>query len=121
MFASSASAETLITCHKPKGQRYAQGSGWFSDGFSNGKFSLIRNGKEFDILFTDFSGTRSSRSDGAVVIVSEKTTDAMTVIAAYPRALETYLFDFFQREMLMTSMKISTGVKTAAVFFSKCE
>jgi hypothetical protein len=114
-------AEVVISCDSPSGQRYAQGHGWFSDAFTGGLFQLVRDGDKFDIFVTDVAGTRSARADGANVIATEIANSSITLVAAYPRALETYLFDFENNEMIFTSMKISVGPRTAAVFFATCQ
>lgn len=92
-----------------------------ADGFSGGTFELVRDGDNFDIFITDAAGTRSAKADGAEVIPTEAANGAITLLVAYPKALETYLFDFESSEMIFTSMRISVGPKTAAVFVGSCE
>ena len=120
-FPAAVRAETVVSCSSPSGQRYAQGYGWVSDAFTGGLFQLVRDGDNFDIFVTDAAGTRSAKADGATVIPTEVANNSITLVAAYPKALETYLFDFENREMMFTSMKISVGPRTAAVFFATCE
>jgi hypothetical protein len=72
LFRSVASAEVLLTCYEPKGSMYVVGDGWVEDGFTNGKFQLVSDGDEFDIFVTDAAGTRSSKADGAAIVVTEE-------------------------------------------------
>lgn len=116
-----ASAEVLMTCHEPMGKLYVVGEGWVDDGYTGGVFQLVLDGEDYDIFVTDANGTRSSKADGAVIIVTEKTGNAITLVAAFPRALETYLFDFSAKQMIHTKQKISVGPSRGGVYRAKCD
>jgi len=105
----------------PKGTIFVIGQGTFDDGISGGNFQLVRDESDFDIFISDAAGTRSAKADGATVIATEFSADAATIVAAYPRALETYLFDFSEKTMLMTSMKISVGPRRAGLYQANCK
>ena len=117
----NANAEVMLECHEPMGHLYADGHGWVEDGFTGGKFSLVKDGDQFDIIITDAFGTRSAKADGAVVVSTEVTADALTLIAAYPHALETYLFSFEKSLMLLTTLKLSGGPARGGVYHATCE
>jgi hypothetical protein len=118
---SQSRSEVLLSCAEPRGKIFVIGQGQFDDGFSGGNFQLVRDGANFDIFINDVSGTRSARADGATVVATEMSEGAMTILAAYPKALETFLFDISSKTMLMTSMKISTGPRRAGIYLAECE
>lgn len=119
--AASASAEVLMTCNEPRGHLYVVGVGWVDDGHTDGYFQLVADGDEYDIFIKDVYGTRSAKADGAIVTISESTDDAMTLIVAYPKSLETFLFDFSTNQMIMAKQKISGKYKLGGVYQAECE
>ena len=70
--ANPAFAEFISRCgassgyaHYPESELVSKAqAGWRKDGITNGALQLVRNGDQFDVLYTDAAGTRSARSDG---------------------------------------------------------
>ena len=100
---------------------YVVGVGWVEDGYTGGYFQLISDGDKYDIFMKDVHGTRSAKADGAVVTIAEKTTDALMLVVDYPVALETFLFDFSTKQLILTKQKISGKYKLGGVYQAECK
>ena len=69
-------AEMITRCgsssgyaHYPESELVSKAqAGWRKDGISNGALQLVRDGEQFDVVYTDAAGTRSARSDGFQII-----------------------------------------------------
>ena len=96
-------ADVITRCGASKGYAYyfegplvpREKSGWTSDGISKGGIQLVRDGKEFDIVYTDVAGTRSAKSDGFIVLnLSMPNTGFFTVllVSEGTGVIEHYLF-----------------------------
>lgn len=81
---------------------------------------MMKTDQGYDLIIKSRGGAFTATGDGALVVVSESTSEALSLIVAYPLAVETYIFDFAVNKMIFTTSKISTGVSTAAVFVADC-
>lgn len=117
---TEASAQNITTCKEPEGKRYVVGVGWVEDGITGGETTLTKTEQGYDLIIKSRGGDITATGDGAVVVPSEIIDDAMSLIVAYPHAIETYVFDFNDEKMIFTSTKISMGAKTAALFVADC-
>lgn len=96
--------KTITKCGASSGYRFdvpgplsgvTDAHGWSKDQISQGEFSLIIDGKEADIITTDAVGTRSSKADGARVIIlngPEPRTFVVMVVYTDTGTLEHFLF-----------------------------
>ncbi len=57
--ASAGYSVFLESALMPKAQ-----AGWAKDGIAKGALQLVRDGTQFDVVYTDIASTRSARSDG---------------------------------------------------------
>lgn len=99
-----ARAEIVATCGASAGHAYyppsalvpKDKSGWLEDSISKGSFQLIRNGADYDIVFTDASGgTVSSKGDGgSIAAVTDKNGNLLVNVYYPEKVLETYIFWF---------------------------
>ena len=96
-----ASAEVVATCGASKGCAYfipgpvvpKDKAGWTEDGVTGGSLQLIRNGNNYDIVYTDVSGgTVSSKAEGATVIAERSSVGDVVLLLAYDGAMETFVF-----------------------------
>jgi hypothetical protein len=95
-------AKTLTRCGASEGYRYdlpgsapkSPNLGWSRDTISKGQFDLILDGNEADIVTTDAVGTRSSKGDGASVLVfTGDLPGTFVVLLAYTTGtIEHFLF-----------------------------
>ena len=97
---------------------------WISDAISGGRFSLIENDGEFDLLVTDAMGrVFSSKQEGAKVILVGSSYNSLTVVVAYPLLVETYTFlrnEDGQPEAIWTTNKWGTPIPKVAAFRADC-
>lgn len=73
----AARAEIITRCGASKGYSYffkgalvpKDKSGWQEDSISGGDILLVKNGKDYDIIYTDaLGGTKSARADGFTIV-----------------------------------------------------
>ena len=110
-------AETIIACKSPKGYSYhlpgpfvkEEMSGWTKDGVSKGKWSVIKNNDEIDILFIDATDEIiSARADGGTVVpigISENQT-MFSILVNYPNnVVEIFTFDMKNKKFFLSGHK----------------
>ena len=68
-------------------------AGWEKDGISGGSILLLREGDEFDIVYTDVFRTVSSKEDGGVVMRMYEGNGTYALLIVYPKtSSETWVF-----------------------------
>lgn len=95
-------AAILTQCGASDGVSYfLQGSlvpsgsgGWTLDGIGNGRILLLNSTEGVDIVWTDATGTRSARADGAALASIPGIPGKTMVLAIYPTTatVQTYIF-----------------------------
>jgi hypothetical protein len=124
-------AETYFTCGASEGYAfYPPGGlvpegevGWHEDAISGGGISLVtlEDGSS-DIIFSDTTGSYSSRGDGGKVIATYITEDVAQVTAIYEETgvIETYNFMPTQKLVMWTQSKVGTPILKIAAFTAPC-
>ena len=105
MQSATAHAEIITRCGASSGWRYdlrgplnSDQRGWKQDQISKGEFLLIRDGKDVDIVYSDVAGTRSSKADGATMILLPGTeAGTFIVVTGYASAIAHYTFSLDQK------------------------
>lgn len=97
-----AAAKTVTRCGASEGYRYdlpglapqEADLGWKPDKISKGQFELIVDGDAADIITADAVGTRSSKADGASVLVidGDKKGTFLVLLAYSTGTFEHFLF-----------------------------
>jgi hypothetical protein len=124
-----AHSEVLRTCGASSGWAYylaggvvqQDDAGWQEDGISNGGVMLLRDGENWDIVYTDATGSRSARADGGRVVMLTENTSGVVVLVAYPTVQETYLFSATRSEVVWTQIKAAGLADKGAVFRAACD
>jgi len=102
-FADIAAGSVITKCGASVGYRYdvpgplsekSSALGWSEDRISNGSFLLAIDGDAVDIITTDVVGTRSTKADGATVLMlSGGAAGTFIVLAVSPTGtVEHFLF-----------------------------
>lgn len=129
-----ATAEILAVCATPKGHGYflpgpavpADDAGWHTEAISNGMFQLLRNGDDYDVVFTDATGaTLSAKGDGAKIAASKDATGNLLLIVFYAsRVLETYVFWFGVKgnpTVTFSQAKYGTPISKHSLMTASCK
>lgn len=123
-----ASAEVVAHCGASQGTGYffhderfnPTGPDWAEDGMSNGRIILVRDGDDWDILFSDAVGSFGYRQDGATVLLVGNNGDFLTIGAFHPNYVDTYTFDLSGLEVVWTSHKTGTAIQKVAIYRADC-
>jgi len=102
--ADTAFADIISRCgpssgyaHYPQSELVSKAqAGWRQDGISNGALQLMRDGDQFDVVYTDAAGTRSARSDGFQISRVKGTTAGRYLLVGVngvSGVVEHWLFD----------------------------
>jgi hypothetical protein len=129
-------AEVIALCGESTGYSYfmedglvAPGDGgWGEDKISSGNIILTRDGKNYDITYTDTTGgTRSATSDGGVVTGTDDGAGTIVVIVIYKTdagiGAEHYLFrrNGEYGEVVWGTIKSTVVFSKVSAFKSVCK
>jgi len=119
---SQAQASVEMTCGASSGYSYYPADGgWVEDGISGGGFLLLRDGNEYDIVYTDIAGSLSAKGDGATVLGYESDFGPV-VLVVYPAVFETYQFNRAASIVMWTQNKFHPALpRKLAAFVAPCE
>src|SRR5262245_52156023 len=105
--AIQAQARILTRCGASAGFSYylphplvGKDTGWQKDGVSQGQMQLILDGNDYDVIYTDNVGTRSSRADGFRILnLPGAEGGRLLLVGAHPSsgAMEHWLFSINER------------------------
>lgn len=101
-----ARSEVLLTCPEPEGYIIPIGDKWHNDGHTGQEFSLISNNGTLDIII---GSKGSATSDGATLLPIITGPTKFLIISAYDNAVQVFLFDLTEKEMIFTSMKADSS------------
>lgn len=121
-------AQVMFSCGASSGYSYflagplvePSAEGWQEDGISAGGIELIRDGDDYDIIYTDAVGGRSAKADGGRIIAFEADAGIL-VIAAYPNVIETFQFNQTSKKVAWTQNKAHPSSRKIAAFVSDCQ
>lgn len=128
--ASTAAAETMISCGVSEGKAYyfegpmlSEGdAGWRSDAISGGSVALVATDNSFDILSKDALGMISATSQGAQVQVIDAYDTFVTVLVNYPKgSKELYTFDFTRKQVAWSQHKFGATFDKAHTMVADCD
>lgn len=102
-------------------------SGWSKDGITDGRFMLIQDGKEFDLVFTDATkGTKSAKAEGATIILIGG-SGPFVILESYSKAegpsVFVYTFHIDQSgsgNVVWTNTKVNGLVNKSAIYQASC-
>ena len=102
---AAVNSQEIATCRNPAGRAFyhldgavgKSDSGWTDDKISGGVFTLVRNGKDIDLLYVDIRKKPiSSTQDGAIVRILRNSLTTITVLVYYPDGASTEIYSFFK-------------------------
>jgi hypothetical protein len=120
--------QVMFNCGASEGYSYylsgalasPENEGWVEDGIGQGGIQLLRDGTDYDIIYTDALGGRSAKADGGRVIGFEADSGTM-VLVVYPNVVETYQFNPTSRKVVWTQNKAHPISRKIAAFVSQCQ
>jgi hypothetical protein len=102
----------------------AERNQWTEDGIKSGRITLsLSQSGDFDLLFTDATGSViSATQDGARVLRVGQTDGSITVIAVYPMLVEVYTFIQTSTgpQAIWSTNKHSTPIVKVAAYSAPC-
>jgi len=130
-----AQASTITRCGASKGFAWyfesglveKRKTGWTKDGVSKGDITLVRDGDEYDIIFTDATGgTSSAKANGAEVLFLGGTRP-FVILEAYTKtqglSVFTYTFDLDDHgagQVVYSATKLNGLINKAAIYKAEC-
>ena len=131
---AQASATVVSRCSASAGYAYyfagplvpADKAGWRKDGVTGGSLQLLRDGNDYDIVYTDASGgSRSVRADGfEVIAVPRPQSSTVLIIGLHPTTgvLEHWLFslDPAGRGNVVWGTARPSNVQKSALYEATC-
>jgi len=128
-------AQDIAVCHSPKGRAYyptmgmvpIDKSGWKDDGITGGRYTLTKQAKDFDVLYTDSTKrVASSKGNGASVSPLRVGPDNFSIFVYYPNdTIEIYSFMRETTGILSLHVIQSKGgdapVHKSSILISKCD
>jgi hypothetical protein len=135
LISSHALAEDIAVCHSPVGKAYyafdgivpQNKAGWQDDAVTGGKYTLSRQGKDFDLLYVDATKrVASTRTSGGIVQLMRVGQSNFSVLVYYLNStIEIYSFikEKSGRETIhiMQSKGGDTPLQKSSVMVGKCE
>ena len=135
LFSTNAHAEDIAVCHSPVGKAYyafdgivpQNKAGWKDDAVTGGKYTLSRQGKDFDLLYVDATKrVASTRESGGIVQLMRVGQSNFSVLVYYSNStIEIYSFikEKSGKETIhiMQSKGGDTPLQKSSVMVGKCE
>jgi len=136
LFPTIVFSQEIAVCHSPKGRAYyaniglvrANEAGWRDDEISGGRFTLTKQGNDFDLLYFDIvtKSVVSSKGDGATVVPLRDGVNNFTILVYYPNnTIELYSFMRENSGALSLHLIQSKGGKTliqkSSIMVAKCD
>jgi hypothetical protein len=127
-------AEVVTRCGASAGHEYyfaggpvtAKQAGWTAGTIDGGSTVLMRNGNQFDIVFSDALGRNMSiAEDGGTPIVISKADGTIVLVVDYPgRSVETWIFklnDVGRGEVTFSQARYNGTISKHSLFRAACE
>lgn len=126
--ASSEPIKVLFSCGASDGYGYyfsdpvfnPNGPNWTKDGIKNGAITLVAQGADFDILFSDTVGGAGYRSDGANVVFLGGNDRFYRVGAFHANYSDIYTFDAVGKKVVWSSNKSGPLSSKVVVYEASC-
>lgn len=128
---TNAKAEVLFKCGASKGYDYLwsdlapeKGLIEAESAILHGSFSLVKNGEDYDIIYTDATErTSSAKAQGATVVPVQSGTDFLMVVVIYPQqTVEVYhFFKFLDEWHSIYSVHRNSVVSRGSVMRVECD
>lgn len=125
----------IAACHSPKGKSHfptialvpVDKSGWKDDAITGGRYTLTKQGAEFDLLYLDSNKrVASSEGNGAAVSLIRMASDNFSIFVYYPN--DTIEIFSFMREttgaLSLHAIQSKGGdalVHKSSILIAKCD
>lgn len=129
---SNGRAATITRCGESQGYGWyfagpvvpSNKAGWQKDGITGGDLTLIFDGDQPDIVYTDAAGTRSARASGATALSINGAAGYRLIVVLYPAgAIEHYLFNLDAKgngTVVWGTARSAGPIQKSSLFVAKC-
>ena len=135
LLTTHALAEDIAVCHSPVGKAYyafdgivpQNKAGWQNDAVTGGKYTLSRQGKDFDLLYVDATKrVASTRASGGIVQLMRVGESNFSVLVYYSNST-IEIFSFIKEKSgkhtihIMQSKGGDALLQKSSIMVGKCE
>jgi hypothetical protein len=134
-FTTTALAEDIAVCHSPVGKAYyafdgivpQSKAGWQDDAITGGKYTLTRQGNDYDLLYVDATKrVVSTRASGGVVQLLRVGTNNFSALVYYSNST-IEIYSFIKEKSgkntvhVMQSKGGDTPLQKSSIMIGRCE